>query len=100
MVSANIVTKQKPALVSMHHSTDRSILRHTPTSKDFQRTVFMKSMSNHSDNDYHVYAPAAEDFETGRIDKDKRYVEVSTIPIIMKPLLVNLGVVDKKWADH
>ena len=31
----------------------------------------INAFQNYSDNDYHVYAPV-EDFETGRIDKDKR----------------------------
>ena len=36
-------------------------------------TYEINAFQNYSDNDYQVDAPV-EDFEIGRIDKDKRYV--------------------------
>lgn len=49
-------------------------------------TYEINAFQNYSDNDYHVDAPV-EDFETGRIDKDKGYVlSALMIPIIMRRL--------------
>lgn len=54
-------------------------------------TYEINVFQNYSDNDYHIEAPV-EDFETGRIDRDKRCASnVSMIRTIMKRSLAKWG---------
>ncbi|WP_195450086.1 TonB-dependent receptor [Bacteroides nordii] len=63
-------------------------------------TYEINAFQNYSDNDYHVYAPV-EDFETGRIDKDKKIrVKRFNDTYHNEAVIGKLGVVDKKWADR
>ena len=63
-------------------------------------TYEINAFQNYSDNDYHVYAPV-EDFETGRIDKDKRVrVKRFNDTYHNEAVIGKIGIVDKKWADR
>ena len=63
-------------------------------------TYEINAFQNYSDNDYHVDAPV-EDFETGRIDKDKKVrVKRFNDTYHNEAVIGKLGVVDKSWADR
>ena len=63
-------------------------------------TYEINAFQNYSDNDYHVDAPV-EDFETGRIDKDKRVrVKRFNDTYHNEAVIGKMGIVDKKWADR
>ena len=63
-------------------------------------TYEINAFQNYSDNDYHVDAPV-EDFETGRIDKDKRVrVKRFNDTYHNEAVIGKIGIVDKKWADR
>lgn len=63
-------------------------------------TYEINAFQNYSDNDYNVYAPV-EDFETGRIDKNK-YEKVKRFHDTYhnEAVVAKLGVVGKSWADR
>jgi outer membrane cobalamin receptor len=63
-------------------------------------TYEINAFQNYSDNDYHVNAPV-EDFETGRIDKDKKVrVKRFNDTYHNEAIVGKIGLVDKKWADR
>lgn len=63
-------------------------------------TYEINAFQNYSDNDYHIEAPV-EDFETGRIDRDKRVrVKRFNDTYHNEAVVGKVGVVDKKWADR
>lgn len=63
-------------------------------------TYEINAFQNYSDNDYQVDAPV-EDFETGRIDKDKRVrVKRFNDTYHNEAVIGKMGIVDKKWADR
>ena len=60
----------------------------------------INAFQNYSDNDYHIEAPV-EDFETGRIDRDKKVrVKRFNDTYHNEAVVGKVGVVDKKWADR
>ena len=60
----------------------------------------INAFQNYSDNDYHVNAPV-EDFETGRIDKDKKVrVKRFNDTYHNEAIVGKIGLVDKTWADR
>ena len=63
-------------------------------------TYEITAFQNYSDNDYHIEAPV-EDFETGRIDRDKKVrVKRFNDTYHNEAVVGKVGVVDKKWADR
>ena len=63
-------------------------------------TYEINAFQNYSDNDYHIEAPV-EDFETGRIDRDKKVrVKRFNDTYHNESVVGKVGVVDKKWADR
>ena len=63
-------------------------------------TYEINAVQNYSDNDYHIEAPV-EDFETGRIDRDKKVrVKRFNDTYHNEASVGKVGVVDKKWADR
>ena len=63
-------------------------------------TYEINAFQNDSDNDYHMEAPV-EDFETGRIDRDKKVrVKRFNDTYHNEAIVGKVGVVDKKWADR
>ena len=63
-------------------------------------TYEINVFQNYSDNDYHIEAPV-EDFETGRIDRDKKVrVKRFNDTYHNEAVVGKVGVVDKKWADR
>ena len=63
-------------------------------------TYEINAFQNYSDNDYHIEAPV-EDFETGRIDRDKKVrVKRFNDTYHNEAIFGKVGVVDKKWADR
>lgn len=60
----------------------------------------INAFQNYSDNNYHIYAPV-EDFETGRIDRDKN-VRVKRFHdnYHNEAVIAKIGVVEKPWADR
>ena len=63
-------------------------------------TYEVNAFQNYSDNDYHIEAPV-EDFETGRIDRDKKVrVKRFNDTYHNEAIVGKVGVVDKKWADR
>ena len=63
-------------------------------------TYEINAFQNYSDNDYHIEAPV-EDFETGRIDRDKKVrVKRFNDTYHNEAVVGKVGVVDKKWADR
>ena len=63
-------------------------------------TYEINAFQNYSDNDYHIEAPV-EDFETGRIDRDKKVrVKRFNDTYHNEAGVGKVGVVDKKWADR
>lgn len=63
-------------------------------------TYEINVFQNYSDNDYHIEAPV-EDFETGRIDRDKKVrVKRFNDTYHNEAIVGKVGVVDKKWADR
>ena len=63
-------------------------------------TYEINAFQNYSDNDYYVDSPV-EDFETGRIDRDKKVrVKRFNDTYHNEAVIGKLGVVDKKWADR
>ena len=63
-------------------------------------TYEINAFQNYSDNDYQVDAPV-EDFETGRIDKDKKVrVKRFNDTYHNEAVIGKMGIVDKKWADR
>lgn len=63
-------------------------------------TYEINAFQNYSDNDYQVDAPV-EDFETGRIDKDKKIrVRRFNDTYHNEAVIGKMGIVDKKWADR
>ena len=63
-------------------------------------TYEINAFQNYSDNDYHIEAPV-EDFETGRIDRDKKVrVKRFNDTNHNEAVVGKVGVVDKKWADR
>lgn len=63
-------------------------------------TYEINAFQNYSDNDYQVDAPV-EDFETGRIDKDKKVrVKRFNDTYHNEAVIGKIGMVDKKWADR
>ena len=63
-------------------------------------TYEINAFQNYSDNDYHVEAPV-EDFETGRIDRDKKVrVKRFNDTYHNEAIIGKIGFVDKEWADR
>lgn len=63
-------------------------------------TYEINAFQNYSDNDYHIEAPV-KDFETGRIDRDKKVrVKRFNDTYHNEAVVGKVGVVDKKWADR
>ena len=63
-------------------------------------TYEINAFQNYSDNDYQVDAPV-EDFETGRIDKEKKVrVRRFNDTYHNEAVVGKIGLVDKKWADR
>ena len=63
-------------------------------------TYEINAFQNYSDNDYHIEAPV-EDFETGRIDRDKKVrVKRFNDTYHNEAVVGKVGVVDKKWAER
>lgn len=63
-------------------------------------TYEINAFQSYSDNDYHIEAPV-EDFETGRIDRDKKVrVKRFNDTYHNEAVVGKVGVVDKKWADR
>lgn len=63
-------------------------------------TYEINAFQNYSDNDYRVDAPV-EDFETNRIDKDKKVrVKRFNDTYHNEAIVGKIGLVDKKWADR
>lgn len=63
-------------------------------------TYEINAFQNYSDNDYHIEA-LVEDFETGRIDRDKKVrVKRFNDTYHNEAVVGKVGVVDKKWADR
>lgn len=63
-------------------------------------TYEINAFQNYSDNDYQVDAPV-EDFETGRIDRDKKIrVKRFNDTYHNEAVIGKIGIVDKKWADR
>ena len=63
-------------------------------------TYEINAFQNYSDNDYHIDAPV-EDFETGRIDRDKKVrVKRFNDTYHNEAIIGKVGVIDKKWADR
>ena len=63
-------------------------------------TYEINAFQNYSDKDYHIEAPV-EDFETGRIDRDKKVrVKRFNDTYHNEAVVGKVGVVDKKWADR
>ena len=63
-------------------------------------TYEINAFQNYSNNDYHIEAPV-EDFETGRIDRDKKVrVKRFNDTYHNEAVVGKVGVVDKKWADR
>ena len=63
-------------------------------------TYEINAFQNYSDNDYQIEAPV-EDFETGRIDRDKKVrVKRFNDTYHNEAVVGKVGVVDKKWADR
>ena len=63
-------------------------------------TYEINAFQNYSDNNYHIEAPV-EDFETGRIDRDKKVrVKRFNDTYHNEAVVGKVGVVDKKWADR
>lgn len=63
-------------------------------------TYEINAFQNYSDNDYHIEAPV-EDFETSRIDRDKKVrVKRFNDTYHNEAVVGKVGVVDKKWADR
>ena len=63
-------------------------------------TYEINVFQNYSDNDYHIEAPV-EDFETGRIDRDKKVrVKRFNDTYHNEAVVGKVGVVEKKWADR
>ena len=63
-------------------------------------TYEINAFQNYSDNDYHFAAPV-QDFETVRIDRDKKVrVKRFNDTYHNEAVVGKVGVVDKKWADR
>lgn len=63
-------------------------------------TYEINAFQNYSDNDYRIEA-SVEDFETGKIDKDKKVrVKRFNDTFHNEAIVGKLGFVDKKWADR
>lgn len=63
-------------------------------------TYEINAFQNYSDNDYHVDSPV-EDFETGRIDRDKKVrVKRFNDTYHNEAIVGKVGFVDKSWADR
>lgn len=63
-------------------------------------TYEINAFQNYSDNDYRVDAPV-EDFETNRIDKDKKVrVKRFNDTYHNEAVVGKIGLVDKKWVDR
>lgn len=63
-------------------------------------TYEVNAFQNYSDNDYHVNAPV-EDFETGRIDRDRKVrVKRFNDTYHNEAVVAKVGLLDKPWADR
>ncbi|MFR7498467.1 MAG: TonB-dependent receptor domain-containing protein [Bacteroides stercoris] len=63
-------------------------------------TYEINAFQNYSDNDYRIDSPV-EDFETGRIDRDKKVrVRHFNDTYHNEAVIGKVGVIDKKWADR
>lgn len=63
-------------------------------------TYEINAFQNYSDNDYRIDSPV-EDFETGRIDRDKKVrVRRFNDTYHNEAVIGKVGVIDKKWADR
>ena len=63
-------------------------------------TYEITAFQNYSDNDYHVDSPM-EDFETGRIDRDKKLrVKRFNDTYHNEAVVGKIGIVNKAWADR
>lgn len=63
-------------------------------------TYEINAFQNYSDNDYHIHVPV-EDFETGRIDRDKKVrVKRFNDTYHNEVVIAKAGIVDKAWADR
>ena len=63
-------------------------------------TYEINAFQNYSDNDYYIEAPV-EDFEAGRIDRDKKVrVKRFNDTYHNEAVVGKVGVVDKEWADR
>ncbi len=63
-------------------------------------TYEITAFQNYSDNDYHVDSPV-EDFETGRIDRDKKLrVKRFNDTYHNEAVVGKIGIVNKAWADR
>ncbi len=63
-------------------------------------TYEINAFQNYSDNDYHI-RESVEDFETGRIDRDKKErVKRFNDTFHNEAIVGKVGIVDKSWADR
>ena len=63
-------------------------------------TYDINAFQNYSDNDYYVDAPV-EDFETGRIDRTKKYhVKRFNDTYHNEAIVGKIGIIGKSWADR
>lgn len=63
-------------------------------------TYEINAFQNYSDNDYHVDSPV-EDFETGRIDRDKKVrVKRFNDTYHNEAVIGKIGLTNKSWADR
>lgn len=80
-------------------NTHKSYVNFGQTFKD-GFTYEVNAFQNYSDNDYHV-DESVEDFETGRIDRDKKErVKRFNDTYHNEAIVGKLGLVDKSWADR
>lgn len=102
----NIVTNKKRRRWFLDASYSYGSFNHNKSNVNFGQTFKngftyeINAFQNYSDNDYHIEAPV-EDFETGRIDRDKKVrVKRFNDTYHNEAVVGKVGVVDKKWADR
>ena len=102
----NIVTKKKrrnwflDASYSYGSFNTHRTNVHFGQSFDNGLTYEINAFQNYSDNNYYVNAPV-EDFETGRIDKNKKeHVQRFNDTYHNEAVVAKVGFVQTKWADR
>lgn len=102
----NIVThrRRKPFWLDASYSYGSFNTHRTSVSigRNFKNGLFLElsAFQNYSDNNYSIYVPV-EDFETGRIDRDKmEWVERFHDTYHNESSALRLGIADKTWADR